>query len=251
MRKPDSVFNEFCKFINNKPIGTVYRTCEMIKTVASHEKWTSWKSSNGNTTSARYQTMLKYAGIIKHKKRGYWKIDMHIPDWFDSSHLYAAAGHDLVYEYSTKTTKLRCGMTRDQVLAKLSGPVVEKPNTNRLDDVTAAMQVAFNSTYGAFVCTPAEQLSAGTHMHTNPATVTKVEAEQSTFYKTPDAPKYGQQLQENLMLNAGYINSALAILDQADFIDPVQHARVINIMAQLKDLQRTIDERMNKTNQNI
>jgi hypothetical protein len=156
-------------------------------------------------------------------------------------------------------------------------PQIEKAQeADRLQRLETAMRVAYNSTYGTIGANAsnedpmyyasgayAKEKDATARVETRilhnevfePTTVTveKVQPEDSTFYQQPEQWKYGQQLQENLMMNSGYVNSALAILDQADFIDPVMHARVINIMAQLSDLQRTIDERVEykRNKQNI
>jgi len=134
-------------------------------------------------------------------------------------------------------------------------PQIEKAQeADRLQRLEAAMRVAFNSTYGAMGANAnssqedpmyyASGAYAKEAVECVPASAEKIQPEDSAFYQKPEQWKYGQQLQENLMMNTGYIHSALVTLDQADFIDPVMHARVLNIMSQLQDLQRTIDERV-------
>jgi hypothetical protein len=177
-------------------------------------------------------------------------------------------------------------MTRQEILDKLNNvapklraaaEAYKADQGQRLEKLESAMQIAFNSTYGAFHGTHAYSststkedpmyYASGTYaqeksMNDKPSikvetlspedevfiphgvTVEKISAEQSTFNQQADGWKYTQQLKENLMMNSGYVTSALAVLDNADFIDPVMHARVVNIMSQLKDLQRTLDERV-------
>ena len=281
MRKQNSLFDRYCCFINQAGTGNTYTSTQLNDCVGKFESSTQWKrwSKNQYYTTRGYQSQLRQAGIIRMIRRGQWEILMTIPDWFTLAHLQTLCGNahtdrrqlgsDGQMEYIRVA---RCEMSKEEILAKLQDftdilaklqETFDEPKAmlqaTKLAKLGKALSTAYNSTYQP----PADLFcktttwdgqdplyyASGTYAQQREepaptATVEKIDAQDSTFYQAPDQWKYGQQLQENLMINSGYINSALAIMDQADFLDPVMHARVLNIMAQLKDLARTIDERI-------
>jgi len=207
MRQKHSYFNDMVDWINGHLITESYRTRDMHRMV------------RGNTyRRAQYQTYFKRMGFIENTKRGEWKILRHVPEWFTFSH----ASVLLFYKNDTG------GLYRNDILTKLYGGGSIGPDAVRTVPPSR---------------TPYEIAAVQAEPTMLVAKVEKITPEESVFNRVPDAHKYTAQLKENLLLNAGYINSALAILDQADFLDPVQHGRVLNIIAQLKDLQRTVEER--------
>jgi hypothetical protein len=206
MRQHHSYFNSMVDWINGHPVSQTYKTCDM-------HKWV-----RGNTyRRAQYQTYFKRMGFIENTQRGEWKILRKVPAWFTHSH----ASVLLFYKNETG------GLDRNGILNQLySGGSISPDAVCTVNPTREPYQTAEDQPL----------LLA--------AKVEKISPEESAFHKLPDSHKYTAQLKENLMLNAGYINSALCILDLADFIDPVQHARVLNIIVQLKDLQRTVEERL-------
>jgi hypothetical protein len=86
--KKPTLFGRFKTFINSKPVGCTYTTRELMMTVGIHENSTYFKRFNRNPhyTTALYQTKLKDWGCLTHVKRGIWKINGHIPEWFSTFH---------------------------------------------------------------------------------------------------------------------------------------------------------------------
>ena len=194
------------EWINGIPLNETYKTREMHTFVS------------GNTyRRAQYQTYFKRMGFIENTQRGEWKILRKVPNWFTFSHA------SVLLFYKTWAG----GLDRNGILKKLYGGGSLGPDAVRTVPPTRE-----------------PYQNADDQPVLLAAKVEKISPEESVFNRMPDSHKYTAQLKENLLLNAGYINSALCILDQADFIDPVQHARVLNIMVQLKDLQRTVEERV-------
>lgn len=226
MRKTNSRFNSLVEFINQFEPGDIYRTRDMQRFAYGTVE-----------RNAMYQTMLKRAGFISNVKRGHWEVLMNIPDWFSLAHLQTLLGHDYIrFDYcnATKvyTKTLRVKITAQEI-------------KDKLNDITPTLRKAVDS-YQAerMVRKSLEKKIEESPEQENTTTVERITREESSFYKNPDSHRYSAQLQENLMMNVGYVNSALCIIDQADFLDPVLHGRVLNIFAQLKDLHRTIDERI-------
>lgn len=269
MRNQDSLFDHFCTFIKVKGEGTSYETKELISDVGIHEQPTQWKrwSRNKHYTTRGYQSLLRKGGFIENTKRGHWLILREVPEWFTLPHLYTLVGYTYNHvgypidggKYEWRQVP-RTDMSKQEILDKLNGitpklrQAADNFNTAAFHDPLYYASGAFAKEVDKTTQPKIETRNLGGEIFTpQPVTVEKVQPSDSTFYQQPEQWKYGQQLQENLMMNSGYVNSALAILDQADFIDPVMHARVINIMAQLSDLQRTIDERVEykRNKQNI
>ena len=91
-----TLFGRFKQFINSKPVGCTYTTRELNMVVGIHETSSFWKRSNKNPhyTTALYQTKLKDFGCLTHVKRGIWKIEGHIPEWFSTFHFeFVNSGH--------------------------------------------------------------------------------------------------------------------------------------------------------------
>jgi hypothetical protein len=68
-----------------------YTSSELNTHVGQYEDGSRWKQMNNNPyyTTRTYQTMLKDLGCISMVRRGLWKINAPIPEWFSSLHLSA------------------------------------------------------------------------------------------------------------------------------------------------------------------
>ena len=68
-----------------------YTAKDLNAAVGIHENNTYWKRYNNNPyyTTRCYQTALKQLGCITKIKRGLWKINGPIPEWFGSFHINA------------------------------------------------------------------------------------------------------------------------------------------------------------------
>ena len=121
MRQPNSLFNHSCMFINNIPVDKTFTSAEYIAAIGHRENVTSWKrhSKNPHYNCHQYKGYLRRAGFISNVKRGTWKVDRHIPEWFDHGHLSILLGH---YKWDSEN---RCniltykGMNRSSILAQL------------------------------------------------------------------------------------------------------------------------------------
>lgn len=121
MRQSDSLFNHSCMFINTIPVGKTFTSAEYISAIGHKENVTSWKrrSNNRHYNCHQYKGYLKKAGFISNVKRGTWKVDRHIPEWFDHGHLSILLGY---YKWDSEN---RCyiltykGMNRVDILAQL------------------------------------------------------------------------------------------------------------------------------------
>jgi hypothetical protein len=122
-----TLFQRFKNFVNSKPIGTVYTTDELYRTVGQWESSTWWKRFNKQRMyrTSTYQTYLKRLGALEHVKRGKWKVIAHIPDWFYSKHMNYLLGYNQ-HTYSADW-RLDQGCPKDLVNA-ICVPVHERHN---------------------------------------------------------------------------------------------------------------------------
>lgn len=100
-----TLFTRYKNMIN-KVWGMGYRSytaTELNNTVGCYENPTSWKKMNGNPyyTTRSYQTLLKHLGCITMIKRGIWRINGPIPEWFGSFHFTGLKrGYDADNKYA-------------------------------------------------------------------------------------------------------------------------------------------------------
>jgi len=121
MRQQNSLFNKACQFINSIPVGSTFTSKEYISAIGKHENSTWWKRINGNHhyNCHQYKGYLKKAGFLTRVSHGVWKVDRHIPDWFDFGHL------SILLTYYKWDTTNRCnittykGMDRSDIIAQL------------------------------------------------------------------------------------------------------------------------------------
>ena len=88
-----TLFARYKWFINTRwrSGSTMYAADELNHYVGRYEDSTQWKRWNNNLyySTRSYQTALKQLGCITMIKRGLWKINGPIPEWFSSLHLSA------------------------------------------------------------------------------------------------------------------------------------------------------------------
>jgi hypothetical protein len=277
MRTKDSLFNRVCEFINTKTPGAIYKSSELTDFCKGYENVTSYKRWNKNPfeRTRKYQTMLKYSGIVTNVKRGYWKVEINVPDWFTLSHANIMCG----YTHSTRSKKKdgewvystyrRVNMTKEEIRDTLSlytatQPVMDKVAVIEIDsthfinadpmfyasgaytkekEITNTNQFMNNSSKAAFYSE-----------HPYPtAKAEKITREESEFFKTDDSIKERNQLVENLRESIGLLEAATVIMDKVQILDPLVQGRVVNIYEQLKALTETVGSRIeyNRTKQII
>lgn len=278
MRTKDSLFNRVCEFINTKTPGAIYKSSELTMFCEGYENVTSYKRWNKNPfeRTRKYQTMRKYSGIVTNVKRGYWKVEVNVPDWFTLSHANIMCGytHNSIYTKQKngewlRSTYRRANMTKEEIRDMLSlytanQPVMDKVAVIEIDathfinadpmfyasgayaketEITNANQFMNNSSNGAFF---------GEHPYPT-AKAEKITREESEFFKTDDSTKERNQLVENLRESIGLLEAATIIMDKVQILDPLVQGRVVNIYEQLKSLTETVGSRIeyNRTKQII
>lgn len=89
MRKPNTLFDQVCQFVNSFAIGEQFDTQDMY--AQCNENMTHWKRSNNydHYTTRQYRRHLVIAGVLAHVKRGKWRVLAHIPDHVTVSALEA------------------------------------------------------------------------------------------------------------------------------------------------------------------
>jgi hypothetical protein len=123
MRNPNSQFNHICNNINCVPVGQTFTTKEYIAAVGHYENVTSWKrySKNPHYICHQYKGYLRRAGFISQVSRGLWKVEKHIPQWFDFGHLSALLGYHKWDQVNRKYITTYKGMNASDIKAKLNG----------------------------------------------------------------------------------------------------------------------------------
>lgn len=108
MNKEMTLFARYKKFINDtwEAGFTMYTAKELNYRVGDFESKTSWKrwSNNPYYSTRSYQTALKQLGCITMIKRGLWKINGPIPEWFGSFHVSALSNHGAHQELENSST---------------------------------------------------------------------------------------------------------------------------------------------------
>lgn len=80
MRKPNSLFDQVCKFINSLPIGSIFETNDLYSN--TNEEATHYKQeySDIHQTVRYYRWFLIQAGCVEKLGKCKWKVTAHIPD---------------------------------------------------------------------------------------------------------------------------------------------------------------------------
>jgi len=129
MRNKESLFNRVCEFINLHTPGNTYKASDLTSWCDGYETVTAYKRWNKNPfeRTRKYQTMLKYSGIVTNVKHGEWRVNLHIPDWFTLAHANIMCG----YTTSTRSKQTsdgewihshyrRVNMTKAEIMDKLN-----------------------------------------------------------------------------------------------------------------------------------
>ena len=243
MRYPNSLFDRACQYINKIPVGQVFKTSDYTDQVGSYEKSTRWKQyKNRFYVTMGYKTDLKHGGFLTMVKRGEWKVTRHVPDWFDAGHLQFINGYGYDYKSNKRLTHYD-GMTKLQIIARLRGEWTPEEtdysdlrlkSVRELSDKIKTDQL-LRETYPANIEGSAEFKISGSVG----CTVEKITKEESQFV---DQPKRDIPTQE--IVNLGLLRSAVASLDLITTADSILHARVLNALVILTDIEKSMSDKI-------
>jgi hypothetical protein len=147
---PTTLFQHYKNMINllwNDGHRT-YTAQELNSFVGRHEKITVWKRINNNPyySTRCYQTELKHLGCITPIKRGLWKINAPIPEWFGSFHingLKGRLGEDCIYwnellpaEHKVNPWKQKPAGSADKQVTLRRGESITAPTVEELSFVS-------------------------------------------------------------------------------------------------------------------
>lgn len=240
MRYPNSTFNHFCSFINSLPVGTIYRTRDMHKKVGTLH----------TDTRARIQSSMKSCHFIKWVKQGHWKITRHVPLWFDSAHAkLIKSGYVSDMSQPNGMSRTYQGLTRVDIILLLlnnSNPKqnffpnhldTSKSNTNDTNelDLDKSLEMAIRKAFPANIEGSPEFNSANTS-----PTIVKIDRSESAFANQPK-----REINTREIVNIGLVMASISSLDQIKTTDSVLHARVLNAISILKDLESSMTNKVN------
>jgi hypothetical protein len=248
MRYPNSLFDRACQYINKVPVGRVFKTSDYTDQVGSYEKSTRWKqySKNPFYVTMGYKTDLKRGGFITMVKRGVWMVNRHVPDWFDAGHLQFINGNGYDYKKQKRLTHYD-GMTKEQILARLRwGSIPKDTDTSIIEAYPANVEGSrefFDTVSHPGTISPAAHMTEiETEFKVNGSvgcTVAKITKEESQF---ADQPKRDIPTQE--IVNLGLLRSAVASLDLITTSDSILHARVLNALVILTDIEKSMSDKI-------
>lgn len=157
MRQSNSLFNHACRFINTVSVGETFTSADYITAIGNKENVTRWKraSNNPHYNCHQYKGYLKKAGFISNIKRGTWKVERHVPEWFDMGHLSILLGY---YKWDENRCYIKTykGMDRTSILAQLDEDAhramgLISSSTNRKEKVTPKLYSANEEVYRKFL----------------------------------------------------------------------------------------------------
>lgn len=228
MRYPNSLFDRACQFINGIEVGQVFQTSDYTDQVGSYEKSTRWKGyKNRFYVTMGYKTNLKQGGFVTMVKRGVWKVNQHVPDWFDAGHLQFINGCGYDYKSNSRLTHYD-GMTKEEIISRLNiSSIDESVQTN------SAFKSVDSSKTNNVLNTIQEMIGLVQ------CTAEKIAKKESQF---ADQPKRDIPTQE--IVNLGLLRSAIASLDLISTADSVLHARVLNALVILTDIEKSMSDKI-------
>lgn len=263
MRNPDSLFNHVCTFINKVPVGQTFLTKDYTWKVGCHERATRWKGDrNKFYITYGYRGLLRQAKFVKNTKRGEWQVLRHIPEWFDLGHLKFILGHSWDYKNNCRPTTYN-GMTKQEILDRLenkNNPTViavrtaiagsAEPKTynpgNDLNHFQNMLHAASSIPFAGYSeeefnkLEETKEYSSGTKVcGSYGCTVEKITKEESQF---TDQPKREIPTQE--IVNLGLIRSSIASLDLITTKDSILHARIVNALSILQDIEESMSSKI-------
>lgn len=137
MRKDGSLFSTVVDFINAIPVGSTYKSSELVNATRGVEEVTWWKRTSKNEAyrTRTYQTYLSHLGFLQNVKRGEWKVLGHAPEWLDLGVVNFALGygdwdfetHSRKSEYKGKSAQLWRDMIKGCInISKLKFELIEE-----------------------------------------------------------------------------------------------------------------------------
>ena len=138
MRNPESLFNHVATFVNTYHIGDTFYVRDLINVAGKHEILTRWKQWNNNPkyVTRCYLSHLKTTKFVTRIAQGQYRVEKHIPDWFDLGHLLYIRGYGSGKYENGKYVAIHDykGMTKTDILNKLDGKSTEpvKKSLSRL-----------------------------------------------------------------------------------------------------------------------
>lgn len=255
MRIPNSLFDRTCRFINSSSDGETYTTKDYISTVGQYENNTRWKtySNNRRCTTYGYRSLLRATGFTKQVKRGVWVKLKHIPDWFDYGHLNTLAGYTVrgdngkwICEYKgltkadirllldTNNSPKNITVTTSEPKPVIFGKGLPLINVN--SHAAGSIDLTLRETYPANVEGSTEFKIAGSIG----CTVEKITKEESQFINQSK-----REIPTQEIVNLGLLRSAIASTDMITTSDSILHARVLNAITILQDIEKSMSAKIN------
>ena len=267
MRYPNSLFDRACRFINSIPVGATYTTQDYLSAVGQYEKDTRWKqlSNNRHYTTYGYRSLLRATGFTKQVKRGVWVVTKHIPEWFDYGHLNTLRGYTVRGEDGKWICEYK-GLTRADIRLLLdtnnspkitkTEPVINTPVAGSLEPYNPADDLeyfqkniaessaipfsgysdqALRETYPANVESSTEFKIAGSVG----CTIEKIAKEESQF-----ANQSKREIPTQEIINLGLLRSAIASADMINTTDSILHARILNAITILEDIEKSMSAKI-------
>ena len=247
MRYPGSLFNHTCKFINSFPIGATYTTQDYLSAVGQYEKDTRWKqlSNNRHYTTYGYRGLLRATGFTKMVKRGVWEVTKHIPEWFDFGHLSILSGYSQRDKETGKCITEYKGLTKADIRFLLdtnnapkiwiTEPAVKTPIAGSLEPYNPANDLEyFHESLQESSAIPFSKYSTQA-----PVTIEKITKEESQF-----ANQTKREIPTQEIVNLGLLRSAIASADMISTTDSILHARVLNAITILMDIEKSMSAKI-------
>ena len=259
MRITNSLFDRTCRFINSIPVGENYTTQEYISAVGQYENNTRWKTYSNNRyyTTYGYRSLLRATGFTKQVKRGVWVVLKHVPYWFDYGHLNTLAGYTVRGEGGKWISEYK-GLTRADIRLLLdtnnspkitkTEPVIDTPVAGSLEpnvfnpandleyfqkNIAESSAIPFSG-YSA-----AADTRALADSYIRPVTIEKITKEESQF-----ANQSKREIPTQEIVNLGLLRSAIASADMITTSDSILHARMLNAIVILQDIEKSMSAKI-------
>jgi hypothetical protein len=249
MRITNSLFDRTCRFINSIPVGETYSTQEYISEVGQYEKDTRWKQQSQNRyyTTYGYRSMLR-GTFTKQVKRGLWVVTKHIPEWFDYGHLNTLRGYTVrkdgkwVCEYKGLTKadiRLLLDTDNSPKITKPE-PIIDTPVAGSLEPIVYNPANDLEHFHESLQESSAIPFSKYSSQSPKPmVTIEKITKEESQF-----ANQTKREIPIQEIVNLGLLRSAIASADMINTTDSILHARVLNAITILADIEKSMSAKI-------
>lgn len=91
-RKPNSVFDQVVKFLNSKPVGTIFTNEELYSQVSEVQSSHKIRYKDYSYTTRFYRYWLMKAGCVEKLGDKKWKVLAHVPDHVSSDMVWGVKG---------------------------------------------------------------------------------------------------------------------------------------------------------------